>query len=121
MYSNMCSKIVLCLALIACIDAYIIKHQVPLSAKGTVVEITVKAEGDEHPVSAMKVDIDEEDNSLVMSAAEASTEAPQHPREPVPVLESRSGIIVGQCPIGFKRFRGFCIESDESVSSDDDE
>uniref|UniRef100_A0A2A4JYJ2 Uncharacterized protein n=1 Tax=Heliothis virescens TaxID=7102 RepID=A0A2A4JYJ2_HELVI len=117
MYTNMCVKIAVCLALVACIDSHVLKHhEIPLSPEGMVVEIIVKNRGDEHPVSSMKIDIDEKDKKVGMSLEEPFIRVPRKTgdssTEFVPTIGSRHNVRVGTCPVGYTRTGGFCFPDD---------
>ncbi|KAF9822587.1 hypothetical protein SFRURICE_019478, partial [Spodoptera frugiperda] len=105
MYSNMCVKIALCLALIVSIDGYVLKHRsVPLSPEGLILEIAVRDKNDpRHPISTMKIDINEKDHKVEISMAEVPQKVAQDSNDVVPVIEDRSGVNVGTCPAGFTR------------------
>nr|XP_021186399.2 uncharacterized protein LOC110373453 [Helicoverpa armigera] len=117
MYTNMCVKIAVCLALVASIDSHVLKHhEVPLSPEGMVVEITVKNKGDQHPVSSMKIDVDEKDKQVLLLLKEPSSRVPRKTgdssTEVVPTIGSRHNIRVGACPAGYTRTGGFCFPDD---------
>ncbi|XP_047033879.1 uncharacterized protein LOC124640242 [Helicoverpa zea] len=118
MYTNMCVKIAVCLALVVSIDSHVLKHhEVPLSPEGMVVEITVKNKGNEHPVSSMKIDIDGKDKKILLSLGEPSESVPKAVGEAtsdvVPTIETRNNIRVGSCPSGYTRRGGFCFPDDD--------
>ncbi|KAJ8723838.1 hypothetical protein PYW07_007818 [Mythimna separata] len=117
MYSNMCVKIALCLALIVSIDGFVLKHRtLPLPAEGMTVEITVRSKEDpRHPLSTMKIDINEKDKKVEMSMSEAPSGVLKHlPKasNDVPRLESRASVVVGSCPAGYSPRGRFCIPDD---------
>ncbi|KAJ8723841.1 hypothetical protein PYW07_007821 [Mythimna separata] len=117
MYSNMCVKIALCLALIVSIDGFVLKHRtLPLPAEGMTVEITVRSKEDpRHPLSTMKIDINEKDKEVEMSMSEAPSGVLKHlpkPNNDVVSLGDRTGINVGSCPAGFTARGAFCVPND---------
>ncbi|KAJ8714109.1 hypothetical protein PYW08_007729 [Mythimna loreyi] len=117
MYSNMCVKIALCLALIVSIDGYVLKHRaLPLSAEGLTVEITVRSKEDpRHPLSTMKIDINEKDKKVEMSMSEAPSGVLEHLSKAnvdVKSLGDRTGINVGLCPAGFSPRGRMCVPND---------
>ncbi|KAJ8714106.1 hypothetical protein PYW08_007726 [Mythimna loreyi] len=126
MYSNMCVKIALCLALIVSIDGYVLKHRaLSLPAEGMTVEITVKSKEDpRHPLSTMKIDINEQDKKVEMSMSEAPSGVLEHlskANNDVRNLEDRL-VDVGTCPKGMVFRLTICVpindESDEYESDD---
>ncbi|XP_035449860.2 uncharacterized protein LOC118275859 [Spodoptera frugiperda] len=114
MYSNMCVKIALCLALIVSIDGYVLKHRsVPLSPEGLILEVAVRDKNDpRHPISTMKIDINEKDHKVEISMAEVPQKLAQDSNDVVPVIEDRSGVNVGTCPAGFTRVGMACVPVD---------
>ncbi|XP_035449508.2 uncharacterized protein LOC118275594 [Spodoptera frugiperda] len=118
MYSNMCVKIALCLALIVSIDGYVLKHRsVPLSPEGLILEVAVRDKNDpRHPISAMKIDINEKDKKVDVSSVELSTEGTNSGDVPqnVPTLEDRVSIIGGGCPQDTTSVGGFCFPTDDA-------
>ncbi|KAJ8723842.1 hypothetical protein PYW07_007822 [Mythimna separata] len=117
MYSNMCVKIALCLALIVSIDGFVLKHRtLPLPAEGMTVEITVRSKEDpRHPLSTMKIDINEKDKEVEMSMSEAPSGVLKHlskANNDVVTLGDRTGINVGSCPAGFTARGAFCVPND---------
>ncbi|KAJ8714104.1 hypothetical protein PYW08_007724 [Mythimna loreyi] len=117
MYSNMCVKIALCLALIVSIEGYVLKHRaLPLSAEGLTVEITVRSKEDpRHPLLTTRLDIDEKNKTVVVATAEATSGEPK-PHENVPAVSSlgdRHGITAGTCAEGYVQRAGFCFPSDD--------
>ncbi|KAJ8714110.1 hypothetical protein PYW08_007730 [Mythimna loreyi] len=117
MYSNMCVKIALCLALIVSIDGYVLKHRaLPLPAEGMTVEITVKRKEDpRHPLSTMKIDINEQGKKVEMSMSEAPSGVLEHlskANNDVRNLEDRV-LNVGTCPVGKVFYNNFCIPNEE--------
>ncbi|KAJ8723836.1 hypothetical protein PYW07_007816 [Mythimna separata] len=115
MYSNMCLKIAVCLALFAFVNSHVIKNQeVPLSPDGMVLEITVKNKGDGQVVSAMKIDINEKDKKVVMSMGEpVHVNTGETTTEFLPSIENRHITKVGSCPLGYTRRGGFCFPDDD--------
>uniref|UniRef100_A0A2H1VIH6 SFRICE_013132 n=1 Tax=Spodoptera frugiperda TaxID=7108 RepID=A0A2H1VIH6_SPOFR len=114
----MCVKIALCLALIVSIDGYVLKHRsVPLSPEGLILEVAVRDKNDpRHPISAMKIDINEKDKKVDMSSVELSTEGTNSGNVPrnVPTLEDRVSIIGGGCPQDTTSVGGFCFPTDDA-------
>ncbi|XP_022817835.1 uncharacterized protein LOC111350462 [Spodoptera litura] len=113
MYSNMCVKIALCLALIVSIDGYVLKHRtVPLPSEGLILEVAVRNKNDlRHPISAMKIDINEKDKKVDMSFVELSAKGPDSRK--VPTLEDRTSIRVGGCPQDTTSIGGLCFPNDD--------
>ena len=119
MYSNMCVKLALCLALVVCIDGHVLKHRtLPLSAEGMIVEITVRSKEDpRHPLQTTRVDINEKDKTVVIATAELLPGASKQSQKvalPVPTLQDRNGIRVGACPVGTESQAGFCFPTDDA-------
>ncbi|XP_022817844.1 uncharacterized protein LOC111350470 [Spodoptera litura] len=114
MYSNMCVKIALCLALIVSIDGYVLKHRtVPLPSEGLMLEVAVRDKNDpRHPISTMKIDINEEDHKVEISMAEVPEVLSKDSNEVVPVIEDRNGVNVGTCAAGFTRVGMACVPID---------
>ncbi|KAH9636450.1 hypothetical protein HF086_006265 [Spodoptera exigua] len=118
MYSNMCLRIAVCLALVACATSHVLKHQeLPLSKDGMILEITVKNKGDDHPLSSMVIDINEKDKKISISVEEPSGAVPKGElalsSDPVPTIGNRHGIRVGTCPLGYTKRGGFCFPDDD--------
>ncbi|XP_035449406.2 uncharacterized protein LOC118275523 [Spodoptera frugiperda] len=118
MYSNMCLRIAVCLALVACATSHVLKHQeLPLSSEGMILEITVKNKGDDHPLSSMVVDINEKDRKVSITVQEPAATAPKGtvtvPPDGVPTIGNRHGIVVGTCPLGYSKRGGFCFPDDD--------
>ncbi|KAJ8714112.1 hypothetical protein PYW08_007732 [Mythimna loreyi] len=115
MYSNMCVKIAVCLALVACVSSHVIKHQeVPLSPDGLVMEMVVKNKGDGQVVSVMKIDVNEKDKRVLMSMGEpVPVSFGGSTTEFVPSIGNRHNIKVGSCPLGYTRRGGFCFPDDD--------
>ncbi|KAH9636451.1 hypothetical protein HF086_006266 [Spodoptera exigua] len=110
----MCVKIALCLALIVSIDGYVLKHRtVPLSPEGLVFEVAVRDKNDpRHPISTMKINIDEKDHKVQISVAEVPQDLSKDSEVNVPVIQDRSGMVVGTCPAGFTRVGIACVPVD---------
>ncbi|KAH9636452.1 hypothetical protein HF086_006267 [Spodoptera exigua] len=113
----MCVKIALCLALFVSIDGYVLKHRtVPLSPEGLVLEVAVRNKNDpRHPISAMKIDINEKDKKVDISFVQLpaqgsdSHDVARH----VPTLEDRTSIRVGGCPQDTVSIGGICFKNDD--------
>ncbi|KAJ8723843.1 hypothetical protein PYW07_007823 [Mythimna separata] len=116
MYSNMCVKIALCVALIVSIDGFVLKHQaLPLSPEGMTVEITVRGKEDpRHPLFTTRLDIDEKKKTVVIATAEASSGDKKPRVVAMSSLGDRHGINLGTCPEGYVGRAGFCFPSDDA-------
>ncbi|XP_075982874.1 uncharacterized protein LOC142981079 [Anticarsia gemmatalis] len=116
MYSNMCVKIVLSLALVACINAHVLKyHQLQPIEVLTVEDAVKNKDADLQSISLQKMDIDEVEDNGVLTPEELLRDLnePRGLSSVVgPSFEDRNGIRVGTCPLGYVRIGGICHPED---------
>lgn len=117
MYSNMCAKIALSLALLGCVNANVLKyplfHQELVNSEDLIKDIAVNSELQQYQsITSMKHDSDEEDNNMVFTITEEVLEDFDQNATPDTgsIFENRVSIDASSCPNGYTKIKGRCIK-----------